>query len=166
MFASFEHVHENASINYSADNTDQFNALAQLASDGLIDVNGVSVSSIAVPANVRVPFRDYLSSLRFDWAQSSKSQWFLRTSQDSYITRNALVAQATLPSTGLTTHNNYWNTVISNQYTFSPTWVGSFVFDASELHLRQTRNSQSGLRAGLPVQLDDLDRIRVRDVWR
>ena len=43
--------------------------------------------------------------------QSSKSQWFLRTSQDSYITHNALVQQATLPSTGLTTHNNYSNTV-------------------------------------------------------
>ena len=150
MFASFEHVHENASINYSADNTSQFDALAQLASLGLIDVNGVTVSSIPVPANVPVPFRDYLSSLRFDWAQSPKSQWFLRTSQDSYITRNALVAQATLPSTGLTTHNNYWNTVISNQYTFSPTWLGSFVFDASELHLTQTRNSQLGFALAFP----------------
>ena len=150
MFASFEHVHENASINYSPDSTAQFNALAQLASQGLIDVNGVSVSSIPVPANVPVPFRDYLGSVRFDWAQSPKSQWFLRTSQDSYITRNALVAQATLPSTGLTTHNNYFNTVISNQYTFSPTWLGSFVFDASELHLTQTRNSQLGFALAFP----------------
>jgi Carboxypeptidase regulatory-like domain/TonB dependent receptor len=150
MFASFEHVHENASINYSAGNTAQFDALAQLASLGLIDVNGVTVSSIPVPANVPVPFRDYLSSVRFDWAQSPKSQWYLRTSQDSYITHNALVAQATLPSTGLTTHNNYWNTVIGNQYTFSPTWLGSFVFDASELHLTQTRNSQLGFALAFP----------------
>jgi hypothetical protein len=150
IFASFEHVHENASINYSPDNTAQFNALAQLASEGLIDVNGTTVSSIDVPSNVPVPFRDYLSSLRFDWAQSPKSQWFLRTSQDSYITRNALVAQATLPSTGLTTHNNYFNTVISNQYTFSPNWLGSFVFDASELHLTQTRNSQLGFALAFP----------------
>ena len=36
-------------------------------------------------------------------------------------TRNALVEQGTLPSTGLLTHNNYWNAVISNSYTFSPT---------------------------------------------
>ena len=150
IFASFEHVHENASINYSPDNTAQFNALAQLASLGLIDVNGTTVSSIDVPSNVPVPFRDYLSSVRFDWAQSQKSQWFLRTSQDSYITRNALVAQATLPSTGLTTHNNYFNTVISNQYTFSPNWLGSFVFDASELHLTQTRNSQLGFALAFP----------------
>src|SRR5712692_9178908 len=112
-FASFEHVHENASIAYSPESTAQFNALAQLAADGLIP----GVSAIAVPQNVPIPFRDYIGSLRFDWAQSAKSQWFLRTSEDSYLTHNALVQQATLPSTGLTTHNNYFNTVISNTYT-------------------------------------------------
>ena len=36
MFSSFEYVHENASIAYSPNSTTQFNALAQLASDGLI----------------------------------------------------------------------------------------------------------------------------------
>ena len=127
VFASFEHVHENASIAYSPASTAQFDALAQLAADGLIP----GVPSIAVPQNVPIPFRDYIGSLRFDWAQSSKSQWFLRTSQDSYLTHNALVQQATLPSTGLTTHNNYFNTVVSNTYAFSPTWLGTFVFDAS-----------------------------------
>ena len=150
VFASFEHVHENASINYSPDNTAQFNALAQLASQGLVDVNGTTVSSIQVPGNVPVPFRDYLSSIRFDWAQSPKSQWFLRTSQDSYITHNALVAQATLPSTGLTTHNNYSNTVVSNTYSFNPTWLGTFVFDASLLHLTQARNSNLGFALAFP----------------
>ena len=146
LFASFEYVHENASIAYSPDSTTQFNALAQIASDGLIP----SVSSIAVPANVPIPFRDYIGSVRFDWAQSSKSNWFLRTSQDSYLTRNNLVQQATLPSTGLTTHNNYFNTVISNQYAFSPHWLGSFVFDASELHLTQARNSNLGFALAFP----------------
>jgi len=146
VFASFEHVHENASIAYSPASTAQFKALAQLAADGLI----AGVPSIAVPQNVTIPFRDYLSSVRFDWAQSPKSQWFLRTSVDSYITRNALVQQATLPSTGLTTHNNYSNTVLSNTYTFSPTWLGSFVFDASLLHLTQTRNSNLGFALAFP----------------
>jgi hypothetical protein len=146
VFASFEHVHENASIAYSPASTAQFKALAQLAADGLI----TGVPSIAVPQNVTIPFRDYLSSVRFDWAQSPKSQWFLRTSEDSYITRNALVQQATLPSTGLTTHNNYSNTVLSNTYTFSPTWLGSFVFDASLLHLTQTRNSNLGFALAFP----------------
>jgi len=146
VFASFEHVHENASIAYSPTSTAQFKALAQLAADGLI----TGVPSIAVPQNVTIPFRDYLSSVRFDWAQSPKSQWFLRTSEDSYITRNALVQQATLPSTGLTTHNNYSNTVLSNTYTFSPTWLGSFVFDASLLHLTQTRNSNLGFALAFP----------------
>jgi len=146
FFALFEHVHENASIAYSPASTAEFDALAQLASDGLIP----GVPSIAVPQNVPIPFRDYIGSLRLDWAQSSKSQWFLRTSEDSYLTHNALVQQATLPSTGLTTHNNYWNTVISNTYAFSPTWLGNLVLDASLLHLTQTRNSDLGFALAFP----------------
>jgi hypothetical protein len=146
LFSSFEYVHENASIAYSPASRTQFDALAILASDGLIP----GVSSIPVPQNVRIPFSDYLSSLRFDWSQSTRSQWFLRASADSYLTHNALVQQATLPSTGLTTHNNYWNGVISNTYAFSPTWLGTFVFDASELHLTQTRNSTLGFALAFP----------------
>jgi hypothetical protein len=152
LFASFEHVHENASIAYSPVSTTEFNALAQLASDGLIP----GVTSIAVPNSVPIPFRDYISSLRFDWAQSAKSQWFLRTSSDSYLTHNNLVQQATLPSTGLTTHNNYFNTVISSTYAFSPTWLGTFVFDASELHLTQTRTSTLGFALQFPFSLTSL----------
>ena len=146
VFSSIEYVHENASIAYSPDSTTQFDALAQLASDGLIP----GVSSIAVPRNVPIPFRDYIGSLRFDWAQSAKSQWFLRTSEDNYLTHNALVQQATLPSTGLTTHNDYWNTVISNTYGFNPRWLGTFVFDASFLHLTQARNSTLGFALAFP----------------
>jgi len=146
VFASFEHVHENASIAYSPASTTQFDALAQLAAHGLIP----GVAPIAVPQNVPIPFRDYIGSVRFDWAQSTKSQWFLRTSQDSYLTHNALVQQGTLPSTGLTTHNNYWNTVLSNTYTFSPTWLGTLVLDASLLHLTQTRNSDLGFALAFP----------------
>ncbi|MGB6633179.1 MAG: TonB-dependent receptor, partial [Terriglobales bacterium] len=146
FFTSFENVHEDASIAYSPASITQFDALAQLAADGLIS----GVPAIAVPATVPIPFRDYISSMRFDWAQSPKSQWFLRTSQDSYLTRNALVEQGTLPSTGLTTHNNYWNNVISNAYTFSPTWLGNLVLDASLLHLTQTRNSDLGFALAFP----------------
>ena len=146
FFSSFEYVHENASIAYSPNSLTQFNALAQLAADGLIP----GVPSITVPPNVPIPFRDSISSLRFDWAESPKSQWFLRASQDSYLTRNALVQQATLPSTGVTTHNNYWNSVLSNTYAFSSTWLGTFVFDASLLHLTQTRNSTLGFALAFP----------------
>ena len=152
MFSSIEYVHENASIAYSPASTTQFNALAQLAADGLIP----GVSSIAVPANVPIPFRDYIGSLRFDWAQSAKSQWFMRTSEDNYLTHNALVQQATLPSTGLTTHNNYWNTGLSNTYAFNPRWLGSFVFDASELHLTQARNSTLGFALAFPFSSTSL----------
>jgi hypothetical protein len=146
MFSSFEYVHENASIAYSPANQAEFTALATLASDGFIP----GVSSIAVPQNTPIPFRDYLGSLRFDWAQSAKSQWFWRGSLDSYTTHNNLVQQGTLPSTGLLTHNNYLNSVVSNSYAFSPSWLGTFVFDASGLHLTQTRNSNLGFALAFP----------------
>ncbi len=152
FFSSIEYVRENASIAYSPASTAQFDALATLASEGLIP----GVTSIAVPQNVSIPFRDYLGSIRFDWAQSQKSLWFLRTSEDSYLTHNALVQQATLPSTGLTTHNNYFNTVVSNQYAFSPTWLGTFVFGASELHLTQTRNQTLGFALAFPFSSTSL----------
>ena len=96
------YVRENASIAYSSASQAQFNALAQLAGMELIP----HVNSIAVPPNVLVPFRDYLDTFRVDWAQSERSRWFLRAATDSYTTHNALVQQATLPSTGATTHHS------------------------------------------------------------
>jgi hypothetical protein len=152
FFTSFENVHENASIAYSPASTTQFDALAQLASEGLV----TGIPFIPVPATVPIPFRDYLSSLRLDWEQSPKSTWFLRTSQDSYLTHNALVQQATLPSTGLTTHNNYWNVALSNTYTFNSNWLGSLVLDASLLHLTQTRNSDLGFAIQFPFSVTAL----------
>src|ERR1700683_329117 len=146
FFTSFEMVHEDASIAYSPASLTQFNALAQLAAENLIP----GIGSISVPANVPVPFRDYLGTARFDWAQSSKSQWFLRAAIDNYITQNAFVQQAALPSTGAEAHNNYMNLVISEQYRFSPTWLGSFVFDASGLHLTAARNSNLGFALAFP----------------
>ncbi len=152
LFTSFENVHEDASIAYSPASIAQFDALAQLASEGLI----TGVPSIAVPATVPIPFRDYLSSLRLDWARSPKSNWFLRASQDGYLTHNALVQQATLPSTGLTTHNNYWNVELSNTYAFNSTWLGNLVLDASLLHLTQARNSDRGFAVQFPFSVTAL----------
>ncbi len=146
FFSSIEAVHEDASIAYSAASLTQFQALSQLATDGVIP----GVSSIAVPSNVPVPFRDYLGTTRFDWAESTRSQWFLRAAVDNYTTHNALVQQAALPSTGATSHNNYMNLVISSQTTFSSTWLGSFVFDASGLHLTEERNSNFGFALAFP----------------
>jgi Carboxypeptidase regulatory-like domain/TonB dependent receptor len=150
FFSSFEYVHENASIAYSPASQEQFNALSQLAAQGLVSVNGTSVSSISVPSSVPVPFRDYLGLLRLDWALSSSSQWFLRAATDNYTTRNAFVQQGTLPSTGATSHNNYMNLAIGNQFVFSPTWLGSFVFDASGLHLTESRNANLGFALAFP----------------
>ncbi len=146
FFTSLEYVPENASIAYSPASQAQFNALASLAEQGLIP----GISAIPVPTSVPVPFRDYLATIRFDWSQSQKSQWFVRAAIDNYITHNALVQQAALPSTGTEQHNNYMNLVISNQYTFTPTWLGSFVFDASALHLTEARNSNLGFALAFP----------------
>jgi len=150
FYSSFEYVHENASIAYSDPSQTQFQALSQLAADGLVDVNGTTVTSIPVPSFVPVPFRDYLGTVRFDWQQSPPSHWFLRFSADSYLTRNALVQQGTLPSTGATTHNNYWSFAVGNQFALSPDWLASFVFGGSGLHLTQTRNSDLGFALAFP----------------
>jgi Carboxypeptidase regulatory-like domain/TonB dependent receptor len=150
FFSSFEYVHEDASIAYSPASQTQFNALAHLAAQGLVDVNGKVVTSIPVPNFVPVPFRDYLGTARFDWAQSARSQWFLRAGIDNYLTHNAGVQQAALPSTGAEAHNNYMNLIVSNQFTWSPTWVGSFVFSAGGLHLTEARNSNLGFALAFP----------------
>jgi hypothetical protein len=150
IFSSFEYVHENASIAYSPDSQTQFTALSQLASQGLVDVNGTTITSIPVPTGVSVPFRDYLGLVRFDRDQSPRSQWFFRAAADSYLTHNTLVQQATLPSTGATAHNNYENIVLSNQFAFTSEWVGSFVFAYSGLHLTQSRNSDLGFALAFP----------------
>ncbi len=146
FFASFENVHENASIAYSPDSLTEFNALASFAAQGLIP----GVAAIPVPNNVPIPFRDYLGTIRFDWAQSPHSTWFLRAGIDTYITDNALIQQATLPSTGATTHSNYFNIVLGQQYIFSPTWLGSLTLGVSYLHLTQSRNSDLGFALAFP----------------
>lgn len=152
FFTAFEGVHENASVAYSPASTSQFDALATLASEGLIP----GVSSIEVPANVPIPFRDYFASERLDWAQSNKSQWYLRGSADTYTSHNDLVQQGTLPSTGLLTHNNYFSLVMANQYSFTPRLLGRILFNASGLHLTQTRNSDLGFALAFPFSSTSL----------
>jgi len=146
FFASFEAAHEDASIAYSPASLTQFLALAGLAGQGLIP----GVSSISVPNNVPVPFRDYLGDLRLDWAQSSRAQWFLRAALDTYTTDNAFVEQATLSSTGATWHSNYGNLVLGQQFIFTPTWLGTFTLAASGLRLNEYRNSQLGFALAFP----------------
>ena len=146
FFSSLEYVRENASIAYSPSSVAEFNALASLASQGLLP----GVSSIDVPQSAPVPFRDILGSLRLDWSQSSRSQWFIRGSGDQYTTKNDLVQQATLPSTGASSYSKYLNLALSNQFTITPTWQGSLVFGASGLHHRESRNSDLGYALAFP----------------
>ena len=146
VFSGFEMVNEHASINYSSDSLTQFTALNQLAQQGLIP----NTNSIAVPPYVRVPFQSYLGMMRLDWAQSQRSQWFIRYALDNSTTSNALVQQATLPSTGATTHANYQNGAIHNTFAFNPAWLGNFTFGVSYLHATAERNGYLGFAFAFP----------------
>ena len=146
FFSSYEYVDENASVAYSTNSQTEFQALSQLAADGLIP----DVSSIAVPTNVPVPFRDTLFMTRVDWAQSEHSQWFLRGSLDRNHTQNDLVQQAALPSTGSTTSSNYFNILLGQQFRFSPNWSGALTLEASNFHHTKERNSDLGLALAFP----------------
>jgi hypothetical protein len=146
FFASYEYIHENASVAYSANSLAEFNALAQIAAAGLIP----GVPSISVPTATPVPFRDNLFTARLDWAQSSRSQWFIRGSLDRNLTQNDLVQQSTLPSTGATTHSNYYSILIGQQYQFGADWIGNLTLQASGFHHTKDRNSQLGLALAFP----------------
>jgi len=150
FFSSLEYVRENASVAYSANSLSEFSALSQLAAAGLININGISVDSIAVPSSVPVPFRDTLFSTRLDWAQSPQSQWFFRGALDRNHTQNDLIQQSTLPSTGATTTSNYGNFLINNQFQFSPTWLAALTLEASGFHHVKDRNSHLGLSLAFP----------------
>jgi hypothetical protein len=146
IFSGFEMVNEHASINYSPASLTQFQALNQLAQMGLVP----NTTSIAVPEYVRVPYQSYLGMMRFDWAQSERSQWFLRYALDNSTMNNALVQQATLPSTGATTHSNYQNGALHNTFAFSPNWLGNFTFGVSYMHGTAERNGYLGFALVFP----------------
>lgn len=146
LFSSLEYVPEQASIAYSAASLNQFNALAGLAAQGLIP----GVRAISVSSNVPIRFHDYLGTARVDWSQSPRSLWFVRLAGDKYRTENDLVQQATLASTGATSDSSYFNGLLSHQFTFSPMWFGSFVFEASRFHHTETRNQNLGFALAFP----------------
>ena len=146
LFSSLEYINEDASIGYSALSLGEFNALAQFASAGEIP----GVSSINVPSSVGTPFDDTLSSTRLDFKQSERSQWFLRSSFDLNKTNNDLVHQGALPNTGFTTTSRYYSVLLDNQFAFTPSWIGSFLFQASGFHHVKERNSTLGFALAFP----------------
>jgi hypothetical protein len=137
FFTSYEFVDENASVTYSANSLAELNALAHLAAQGVIQ----GVRSIYVPTSVPVPFRDMLFSMRFDWTQSSHSQWFVRGSLDRNHTQNDLIQQGALPSTGAITTSNYYTFLLDHQFQFTPNWLGTLTLEASGFHHSKVRNS-------------------------
>ncbi len=146
MFSSFEYVNEDASVGYSAQSLDEFNALAQLASSGQIP----GVTSIPVPTSVSTPFHDSIFSTRLDFNQSDRSHWFLRGAFDLNDTKNDLVHEGALPSTGFETTSHYYSLLLSNQMEFTPEWIGNFVFQASDFHHVKVRNSNLGFGLAFP----------------
>src|SRR6266487_4159961 len=153
FFTSYEYVHENASVAYSAKSLSEFSALAQLAAAGDLP----NITSIGgVPTSVPVPFRDTLFSSRLDWTQSSRSQWFVRGSFDRDHTRNDLLQQGALPSTGATTTSNYYNILLNNQFQFTPSWLGTLTLEASGFHHTKARNSAIGEALNFPFTVSFL----------
>ncbi|HEY6968745.1 MAG TPA: carboxypeptidase regulatory-like domain-containing protein, partial [Candidatus Angelobacter sp.] len=150
FFTALEYVNEDASIAYNNLSLNEFNALAQLASMGQIP----GASSIAVPNSVAAPFHDTMFSTRLDFSQSQKSHWFLRGAFDLNDTTNDLVQQGTLPSTGAATTSHYYSLLLSNQYQFTPTWIGDFIFQASNFHHVKVRNSHLGFALAFPFSAD------------
>jgi len=146
FFTTLEYVHEKASVAYSTQSLDEFQALAKLAASKQIP----GVNFIDVPTSAPVPFRNTLFSTRVDWSQSPSSQWFLRGAIDRGQTRNDLVQQATLPSTGATTHSNYFSVLINHQYQFGASWLGAFIFQANGFDHSKERNSHLGLALAFP----------------
>ena len=146
FFSSLEYVNEDASVGYSNLSLSEFNALAQLASTGQIP----GVTSIAVPTSVATPFHDTIFSVRGDFKQSERSNWFLRGAGDFNLAKNDLVHEGALPSTGFTTTSHYYSVLLSNQFEFSPNWIGNFVFQASGFHHVKVRNSNLGFGLAFP----------------
>lgn len=146
LFSSYEFVRENASVAYSTNSLNEFNALATLASDGLLP----DVNSITVPSSVTVPFHENLFTIRADWNQSERSQWFARFGLDRYRTQNDLVQQGTLPNTGVTSDSKFFNVVVGNQYQFSPTTLGSLTLSAQNFHITRDPNSHLGYALAFP----------------
>jgi hypothetical protein len=146
FFTSYEAVREDASVAYSNLSLSQFQALSQLVAQGQVP----GVPSLSVPSSVPVPFRDQLFDSRIDWSQSSRSQWFLRGAFDLNNTTNSLVQQGALPSTGAFTRARYYSLLVSNQFGFDPSWLGSLTLEASGFSNRQTANSHLGMALAFP----------------
>jgi hypothetical protein len=146
LFTSYEYSHEDASVAYSAFTLSQFQALAQLASEGQIP----GVASIPVTSSVGVPFRDSLFNSRLDWQQSQRSRWFLRFSLDRNLTMNDLVQEGATQSTGFTTRSNYYSVLANNSYSFSDRWIASTVIEASLFGHTKARNSDLGFALAFP----------------
>ncbi|HLK31954.1 MAG TPA: TonB-dependent receptor, partial [Terriglobales bacterium] len=54
------------------------------------------------------------------------------------------------PSSAATSRANYFNIALNQQYTFSPTWLGSLTLGASGLHHTETRNQDLGFALAFP----------------
>jgi hypothetical protein len=152
LFSSLEYVNEDASVAYSGLSLGEFKALGQLASSGQIP----GVTSITVPSSVDTPFHNTLSTTRLDFAQSQRAHWFLRGSFDLNQSKNDLVHEGALPSTGFTTISHYYSVLLGHQFEFSPAWIGNFVFQANGFHHEKVRNSNLGLGLAFPFSTTTL----------
>ena len=76
--------------------------------------------------------------------------WLVPRAVDRTHTRNDLIQQATLPSTGALTHSTYFSILADHTYVFSPRWLGELVVQASGFHHTKDRNSRLGEALAFP----------------
>ena len=109
------------------------------------------VNSIAVPNNVpgSVPRLSGHDALRLVAVAALAVVPARRRSTITPLD-NDLVQQATLALHRRDLGFQLFELVLGNQFTFSPTWLGSFTFDASDLHHTETRNSNLGFALAFP----------------
>ena len=157
IFSSFEYVNEDASVGYSAQSLDEFNALAQLASSGRY----LELRPFLCQRRSARPSMIRSSPPGLDFNESDRSHWFLRGAFDLNDTKNDLVHEGALPSTGFETTSHYYSLLLSNQMEFTPEWIGNFVFQASDFHHVKVRNSNLGFGLAFPLQFDGAYHLRV-----
>ena len=155
-------VNEHASINYSPDSLTQFNALAQLAQQGLIP-NTTFIRRAALRARALPGLSGRCSAStgrsRRSRSGSCAARWTITPPITPWCSRRRCPPPARL-------RTPIMECGAQQQYTFSPTWLGQFTFDASYLHATADAQRLSRIRAGLPVQLHFEDHLRLRNLRR
>ncbi len=162
FFSSLEYVHEDASIAYSPASITQFQALAQLATAGLIP----EVNAIAVPDNAPVPFDDYLATTRFDWAQSAAFSMVFARRRGSLYDRQRSGPASDSAFDWCNLARELHELAAEPALLVQPHLAGVAHAGSQRIASHRSAQHESRLCAGLSVQLHRQHHFRVRNFRR